>query len=505
MIAGRSGKKIQFLWVLALFAIVFASVTPSVHASGGMPVDLPVRLWMDPALPAEDGSQMRLVAYVEDPGVYTSGSRPAQSSTYDFGNPAGCVPASSLALSPEEMLANVQAVLGSAYSLSARRQTWIWNGELGSMQDVSQERFVYEFVFNEFAPPLTYLGDHVASVFLTSGFVIWFRQYSGSFRLLAIPMTPGVEASDWAGYLSAYWQPGGLPQDAFVFPVLKKLPCQWAVDQGYVSRETLTGMFSLDWHMPEFLPAGRQYLASTCKEANRISRELIDYWDASSMCGPLTWTILRDADAFPYRIGAWTASAAAFTASNPRWNAQPWATFDPETYDLLQIKTPMPGYDFARHGDLHTGDIVYSFSTLYVTPGVYDHIFLVAGVDDTGARLSVTNMVHTSPGAECSISEVRLYTPGDRETGVINHEWNGFGYGRTGTTGFDIFRWNWTSYHLAGAAHDHTVRWGETLETIAFDWKVSPESILAANQLTAGTQLLPGQTIHLPVPPAGFE
>jgi hypothetical protein len=67
-------------------------------------------------------------------------------------------------------------------------------------------------------------------------------------------------------------------------------------------------------------------------------------------------------------------------------------------------------------------------------------------------RWTVSNMVRNSPYADCSIEEVPLYTPGDRENGVINHEWNGFGFGRTGTTGFDVFRWNWITYHIDGKA-----------------------------------------------------
>ncbi len=494
----------KLIWVLALLAVILISATITVRAASGVvnqahenPVDGPQAVLRT--------EQVISVMVQEDPRDLQVENLPARISPRPFGNPAGCAPAEFQPISSEAMLAGVQAALGSDYDLAPRRQTWVWNGELGTMQDISEEGFAYEFVFNEFAPPLTYLGDHVATIFLTQGFVVWFRQYNGDFRLLAIPMTTGAMESNWAGYLNAYWQADGMPQDEFIFPVMRKLPCHWAVEQGYVSEAELSALFNLDWQIPDYLSAGRQYLADTCEEANRISREVIGFWDASSMCGPLTWTIMRDAASFPYRIGAWSASAAAFTASNPRWNAQPWASFDPETYSLQQITTPMSGYDFSRYGDLHTGDIVYSFSTLYVTEGFYDHIFMVAGVDDTGARLSITNMVRSYPTPECSISEVRLYTPGDRETGVINHEWNGFGYGRTGTTGFDIFRWNWITYRIEGQPMDYTVRWGDTLETIAFDWKVSPESLQAANGLNADTQLLPGQLIHLPSPTGGFE
>jgi hypothetical protein len=55
--------------------------------------------------------------------------------------------------------------------------------------------------------------------------VVWFRQYGNNFRLLAIPMVPGVLESHWAGYVTAYWQKDGIPNDDHIFPVTKKLPC----------------------------------------------------------------------------------------------------------------------------------------------------------------------------------------------------------------------------------------------------------------------------------------
>lgn len=416
---------------------------------------------------------------------------------HPFANPAGCSPTQSL--TPDQMLANVQNAIGDEYNLAERRQLYIWNGELSSMVNVTNDPFVYEFIFNEFQHPLTYRGDKIATIFMTQGFVVWFREYSDSFRLTAIPMSDGVLQSSWASYVTSYWQPGGAPNDEKIYPVMKKLPCHWVIDAGYVSNETVSAMFDLDWHMPDYLSAGRQYLANTCEEAYRISQEKIGYWDATSMCGPLAWTIMRDVNAFPYRIGSWT-SPLTFTRVNPRWDGQPWGSFDPETFTLIRTNEAMPGYDFQTKGDLYTGDIVYSYATLYVTPGYFDHIFVVAGIDENNTRLAVSNMVRNSPYEDCSIEEIALYTSGDTQNGIINYEWNGNGFGKTGTTGFDVFRWNWITYHKNGQAMQYTVRWGETLETIAFDWKISPESIMTVNQLAGDVQLTPDQIITLPAP-----
>jgi hypothetical protein len=429
------------------------------------------------------------------------------SAQYSFGNPAGCSNSAPVDTTPQAMLAKVQAELGTSVNLEERRQNYIWNGTLGTMLNVSQDQYVFEFEFNSFKPPLTYRGDHVATVFLANGFVVWFRGYGGKFRLLAIPMTPGVDASPWAEYVNAYWGDNSMLHDEKIIPVMKKLPCHWLIDQGYVSDEKIREMFILDWNIPDYLADGRQYLASTCKEANRISREKIGFWDASSMCGPLAWTIMKDVNGFPYRMGSWYANADAFTSANPKWNGQPWGSFDPETFDLTHTDSSMPGYDFAKKGNLYPGDVIYSYTSLYKSENDqhFDHIFLVAGIGKNQERVSISNMVRNYPYADCSINEVVLYTPGDRETGVINHEWNGFGFGQTGQSGFDVFRWKWISYHLDGQSIQYVVRWGDTLETIAFDWKVSPESIAAANHFLPDTQLEPGQMISLPVPDSSGE
>ena len=420
---------------------------------------------------------------------------------YEYGNPAGCSSIASADIPVEKRLVDVQQALGDTLNLDEARQYYIWNGPNHSMVNVMEDRYAFEFNVDAFRPPYTYKADTAATIFLTHGFVVWFRSYGGSFRLLAIPMQDGVYDSAWGDYVRTYWQPGGIPEDDTIVPVMKKLPCHWVIDQGYATREDLSRIFNLDWHPPDYLEAGRKYLAATCEDANRISQEEIGYWDARSVCGPLTWRIVKDVHGFPYRIGNWESGEVLFTMVNPRWNGRPWIGFDPETYDLIQIDEPMAGYDFSGKGNLYTGDILYSYSTMYTqNDGRFDHIFLVAGVREDQSRVSITNMVQSSPQADCSIREVTLYTPGSLMSGVINHEWNNHGFGSTGSSGFDVFRWKWITYHVEGKSIPYTVRWGDTVETIAFDWKISPQSILEENDLEADVQLVPGQTITLPAP-----
>jgi len=345
----------------------------------------------------------------------------------------------------------------------------------------------------------------MATVFVQNGFVVWLRSYGDTFRLLAIPIIPGVDESIWSNYLDAYWQRDGKPDDDFIIQVSKKIPCHWMIDAGHVSNDFITEVFNLDWQSPDYLAAGRQYLADSCREAYRVSQEEIGYWDATSMCGPLTWQITDDANSFPYRIGNYDTSADLFINANPRyWGARPWVGFDPETYDLVvRTNEQMAGYDFETKGNLFTGDILFSYGSSdqwSKGDGNFSHIFMVAGIDDSNSRLAVTNMVKNRGGVkDCFIHEVSLYTPGDRFHGAINYEWNDHGYGITGRYGFDVFRWKWITHHIEGQSREYTVRWGETIETIAFDWKVSPESIIEVNHFSKEVQLKPGQLITIPV------
>ena len=430
----------------------------------------------------------------------------SKSRSHFFNNPAGCAVEAPINKSPEARLENIQIQLGDDLILQDRRLTYIWNGVLGSFVDITGDQLAYEFEVNEFQPPFTYKGDKAVTIFVQNGFAVWLRSYGGKFRLLAVPMIHGAEENIWSEYVRTYWQKDGQPNDETIVPVSKKLPCHWMIEESYVSDETVQDMFNLDSRIPDYLTVGRQYLASTCSEAYRISQEEIGFWDATSMCGPLTWQITHDANGFPYRIGNYDANARLFINANPRyWGTRPWVGFDPETYDLvLRTREQMAGYDFETRGNLYTGDILFSYGSpdqWSQGGGLFSHIFMVAGIDENNSRQTITNMVKNHLGVEdCFIREEILYTPGDRESGAINYGWNDHGYGITGRYGFDVFRWAWISYHLKGRSREYTVRWGETLETIGFDWKISPGSISEANHLPGDAQLIPGQIITLPMP-----
>ena len=103
------------------------------------------------ALSSPEFAPADLSFFVSTGDVSTDLSNPqpvTQTSAYAYNNPAGCSNTLPENLSSEQMIANVQAALGDEFNLAERLQTYIWNGELGTMLDVQNDPYVFEFIFN---------------------------------------------------------------------------------------------------------------------------------------------------------------------------------------------------------------------------------------------------------------------------------------------------------------------------------------------------------------------
>ena len=430
-----------------------------------------------------------------------------QAQDYVFNNPAGCfVQAPS---SIDDMLQNVHTLLGKNYDLLNRREYYIWNAFKGEFVNIQKDPFVREYIISYANMPLTYLADPVVSAFQASGFVVYLRNIDGQTRLLAIPMLDGVMDSIWSGYVSAYWQSAEpIIDNDFIIPVRKKLPCQWVVDAGYVQSDTLSELFNFDWQPPDYLSAGDKYLASDCPTTQATAESIVNSDgsiatnDGYMMCGPLAWAIMNDANSFPYQVGSWDGNPSGFVGTNPRFYATPWSQFDPQTFDLIRYSENinMNGFDFQKNGNLYPGDIIFSYGDAYYkeNSSTFHHIFIITDISNDGTRYTISNLAKNTVSNSCTIEHIPTYTPGDLSTGFINYEWANNGYGETGNHCFDVFRWKWITYHIEGTARSYTIRIGDTLETIAFDWKISPTSIAEWNGFSTNTQLTPGQTITLP-------
>ena len=441
-------------------------------------------------------------AYFEFP-IPDSKSSPVIAGKYVFNNPAGC--ADTAPQSINSMLSKVESMLGPGTNLKAKRNNYVWNGPKGEFTNVTIDPYIAEFQFDTLKYPTTYLGDKAVTAFLVSGFTAWVRNYNGHAYITAVPMISGVMNSPWKSYVEKYWESqAAIPADKYIFKTVKKLPCKWAMDAGFVSNDQLKNIFDFNYNIPDYVAQGEKYLAGTCKDTYKMSIESLGHPDASTICGPLSWNISKNSNGLPYRIDSLHDSDISFLQAYPRSNGFPWLAFDPETSTINRVKLPMPGYDFQNKGNLYPGDIVFSYVKLYSNRNsqddkqIFSHIFVVAGVRSDGSRIAISNMLQNWPQRDCFIREIVLYTPGDLLNGVINHEWNGGGFGKTGQLGFDIMRWNWETYHINAVPIRYTVRLGDTWETIGFDWKVSPQAIASSNDLSVNSALTPGQKITLP-------
>ena len=184
------------------------------------------------------------------------------------------------------------------------------------------------------------------------------------------------------------------------------------------------------------LAAARQYIAPEEEQANQVALE-IDFIEganehASTMCGPLSISILRSAEL----LGLW-ARPADFWLLNPREEiAKVQKVFPEELYYWYAFDTPISQFDF-RQQPLVAGDMLY----LHAGSGdTFEHILVVNRVEADGRAYTVSNFF-TETGT--IIEERMLYDPARPGEGQFQR-WADRQYrntiGITGSGGFRIWR-----------------------------------------------------------------
>jgi hypothetical protein len=150
--------------------------------------------------------------------------------------------------------------------------------------------------------------------------------------------------------------------------------------------------------------ASLRFLAPDPESANQVALG-IDFIEgnnehASTMCGPLTISILQAAGL----LGAWV-NPHDFWLMNPRLTPRPIEdTFPSDLYYNYSFASPISKFDFSTL-PLLTGDIVY----LHAGSGdTYEHVFVVNRVDEGGRPYTVSNFF-TATGT--IIEERMLYDP----------------------------------------------------------------------------------------------
>lgn len=418
-----------------------------------------------------------------------------------MGDPAGCLDEERRA-----SLTNGQAMLAYADSLmplhrafSQRIYPGAWNGYL--------RRYLYDRdqaisldvsdVKNE------YLLQRMLNALQAAGFVTWLRESERneqSLHILALPLiNQDWSAGDWAPYIQAYWQdPLSVPEgDAFIISVQKLPPCAWMISAGFAPPVD-AGWWTINqigW--PDYAAAAQPYLATTTQEANVVARK-IDWLGPqlegpSTMCGPLAYSIMKDAGAFLPGYGAWTKGPITFWLAKPTTNGRPWLLFPPGSLTVYHFGQPISQFDF-NAWPLYPGDFLY----LYSAKDGYDHMTVATEVHPNGEVYTVTNLILKVPEERITIERALLYDLNDPTRGLIHNEWNDRANGRTGHAGFDVMRWDWMVKDIENQPVSYAVLAGDTLGMISARWKTPAQWIARYNNLAADTSLQMGQELIIP-------
>ena len=258
------------------------------------------------------------------------------------------------------------------------------------------------------------------------------------------------------------------------------------------------------WQQPDFVTAGQPFLAANTAEAFQVARQINWLNDSNGespvlMCGPLAWSILNRAGAFPPGYGEWLNNPKSFWLPKPSENGRPWSLFPPDSYSVARFSDPIASFDFSRY-PLQPGDLVYTYSG----GDGFDHILVVTEEDGNGKVFTVSNLIKIYPQTAYSIQHLLLYDSSDPNAGVYRNEWSkDLRNGRTGHKGFEVFRWKWREKDLSGKAAAYQVAPGDSLALVAAKWRTPPERIASANQLDPAQALKVGQELSIPPNPPG--
>lgn len=415
--------------------------------------------------------------------------------------PAGCLSASEQASlgNEQEMLKYADRLLRLDKPLIERKLPDSWNAYTQHFDRTGSGviSLAVQNVENQFMVQEMMNALHVA------GFVTWLRNSSHQqLQILAIPLRdPAILQSEWSPYIQAYWT--GLSTtpnlDATVLPALKLPPCAWMVAQ-----EFATPADSAAWAMdgsgwPDYARPASQYLASDSQSAVEVARR-INWLDtggsegADTMCGPLAWSILNDAGAFPPGWGGWSGDPNSFWLAKPSDNGRPWSLFSKDISHVYVFHEPLGTFDF-QNFHLYPGDFLYTYSH----GDGFDHMLVITDVDQEGNAYTVTNIIHMVPKKTITIERVLLLNFNDPTVGIARNQWAKDKInGRTGHAGFEVFRWNWMEKDITGQPMKYIVQPGDTLPAIAALWKTPLSRIAEYNDIRIDSALSIGQELSIP-------
>ncbi len=425
---------------------------------------------------------------------------------FEMGEPAGCLSAEDQAARSQvdQMLAYAGSLANFSRSLSDRQASQVWNGYTRQYQTAGSGAVALDVTDVQ----NLYQVQNMMNALQVAGFVTWLRegQNLGGLQILAVPLV-GELPAEWSPYVLAYWQSrDSLPEgDAAVLSALKLPPCAWMVQSGYAPEVGQEWWPEERTQVPDYASAAESYQAANGWEAAKIAERinwlgLSEPEGASTMCGPLSWAILNDAQAFPPGFGAWSKGPKMFWLADPRKDGRPWSLFPRDDYTVYRFSEALGKFDF-QQWPLYPGDFLYTYSK----DNGFDHMLVVTEIDSQGNVYSVTNLIRVYPSKKVTIERAVLYNTHDLSVGLFRNDWNVDGLnGRTGHDGFDVFRPAWMVKDIQQAPILYEVKPGDTFGLIAERWKIPALDIAQTNQRKLGDRLEVGENLIIP-PRPDFE
>jgi beta-lactamase class A len=209
--------------------------------------------------------------------------------------------------------------------------------------------------------------------------------------------------------------------------------------------------------------AAMAYVADTEEQAVQVSNSIKSNTDTTTICGPLSAAILRNAGLIDKYV-----NLNQFWLWSPSYYP-PLAeiTFPADHFATYHFSESIGTFDFKAF-PLKPGDFLY----LYAGPhGSFEHMMVVDRVDEGGRAYSVTN-VNSDHGF--LIQEVMLYDPQNPGVGQF-FTWTDLTQWKMGTTGFGGFDvWRVTSLPPQPTPQEITLANGidQAIETYGGSWHV---------------------------------
>lgn len=268
--------------------------------------------------------------------------------------------------------------------------------------------------------------------------------------------------------------------------------CGWMIDLGYRAPD----------QAPDFRSPWQEHLKTAVMAVRTVTEQETQAFASAIGFYPGTLRGLRDLDAplvvwLLHESGILTSQDSplyqypGFRLANLKTEWRFWSQFPEAYFTKFEFDQPPGTFDF-NAWELLPGDVVVT-----QIEGVDSQIFLVTETDMSGKAYGVAPV--SQPDGAVLIQEVLLYDTSTKGVGFLQNAWSGCKQAVCdNSAGFSILRR--TDLHLpAGSLIAYQILPGDILPLLAGKYNSSIAAIIEANPGVAVEQLVPGDTLNIPV------